>query len=91
MNKSWANFDQVKVALRNQQVLTLLLQECSNKRILGLVSISPHTAKQQSSAIIPSNLCRSSGQTTQVSVMFGQRSHPKVAHLMPQSSGVVVK
>ena len=41
-----ANLDQVKVALLNQQVLTLLLQECSNKRIGGQLSISPHTVKQ---------------------------------------------
>ena len=33
MNKSWVNLDQVKVALRNQQVLTLLLQECSNREL----------------------------------------------------------
>jgi hypothetical protein len=41
-----ANLDHVKVALRNHQVLTLLLQECSNKRIGGQLSISPHTVKQ---------------------------------------------
>jgi hypothetical protein len=41
-----ANLDRVKVAPRNQQVLNLLLQGCSNKGIGGQLSISPHTVKQ---------------------------------------------
>jgi FixJ family two-component response regulator len=41
-----ANLDRVRVAPRNQRVLTLLLQGCSNKGIGGQLSISPHTVKQ---------------------------------------------
>jgi DNA-binding NarL/FixJ family response regulator len=40
------NLDQVKVTPRNQQVLNLLVQGCSNKEIGGQLNISPHTVKQ---------------------------------------------
>jgi DNA-binding NarL/FixJ family response regulator len=38
--------DQVKVTPRDQQVLNLLLQGCSNKEIAGQLKISPRTVKQ---------------------------------------------
>jgi len=38
--------DQVKVTPRDQQVLNLLLQGCSNKEIAGQLQISPRTVKQ---------------------------------------------
>jgi DNA-binding NarL/FixJ family response regulator len=38
--------DQVKVTLRDQQVLNLLVQGCSNKEIAGQLHISPRTVKQ---------------------------------------------
>lgn len=38
--------NEVKVTPRDQQVLNLLVQGCSNKEIAGLLSISPRTVKQ---------------------------------------------
>jgi DNA-binding NarL/FixJ family response regulator len=38
--------DAVKVTPRDQQVLDLLVQGCSNKEIAGQLSISPRTVKQ---------------------------------------------
>jgi DNA-binding NarL/FixJ family response regulator len=40
------DLDQVKVTPRDQQVLSLLVQGCSNKEIAGQLSISPRTVKQ---------------------------------------------
>ena len=36
----------IKVTPRDQQVLNLLVQGCSNKEIAGQLSISPRTVKQ---------------------------------------------
>ena len=38
--------DQVKVTPRDQHVLNLLVQGCSNKEIADALSISPRTVKQ---------------------------------------------
>lgn len=38
--------DQVKVTPRDQEVLNLLVQGCSNKEIAGQLNISPRTVKQ---------------------------------------------
>jgi DNA-binding NarL/FixJ family response regulator len=40
------SLDQVKVTPRDQQVLNLLVQGCSNKEIAGQLRISPRTVKQ---------------------------------------------
>jgi DNA-binding NarL/FixJ family response regulator len=40
------NLDQIKITPRDQQVLHLLAQGCSNKEIARLLSISPRTVKQ---------------------------------------------
>jgi DNA-binding NarL/FixJ family response regulator len=40
------DLDKVKVTPRDQQVLDLLVQGCSNKEIAGRLSISPRTVKQ---------------------------------------------
>jgi DNA-binding NarL/FixJ family response regulator len=40
------HLDRVKVTPRDQQVLDLLVQGCSNKEIAGQLSISPRTVKQ---------------------------------------------
>jgi DNA-binding NarL/FixJ family response regulator len=40
------NLDQVKVSPREQQVLNLLVQGCSNKEIGGQLNIALHTVKQ---------------------------------------------
>lgn len=40
------DLDQVKVTPRDQQVLKLLVQGCSNKEIAGQLNISPRTVKQ---------------------------------------------
>ena len=45
------NFDQVKVTPREQQVLNLLVQGCSNKEIGGQLHISPRTVKQHLSML----------------------------------------
>ena len=37
------DLDQVKVTTRDQQVLNLLVQGCSNKEIAGQLNISPRT------------------------------------------------
>jgi DNA-binding NarL/FixJ family response regulator len=41
-----SNLDQIKVTPRDQQVLNLLLQGCSNREIGGELKISPRTVKQ---------------------------------------------
>ena len=46
VNHSVINLDQVKVTPRDQQVLNLLVQGCSNKEIAGQLNISPRTVKQ---------------------------------------------
>jgi DNA-binding NarL/FixJ family response regulator len=40
------NLDQIKITPRDQQVLHLLAQGCSNKEIARLLNISPRTVKQ---------------------------------------------
>jgi len=40
------NLDEVKITPRDQQVLTLLVEGCSNKEIAGQLNISPRTVKQ---------------------------------------------
>jgi DNA-binding NarL/FixJ family response regulator len=40
------NLERMKVTPRDQQVLDLLVQACSNKEIAGKLSISPRTVKQ---------------------------------------------
>jgi DNA-binding NarL/FixJ family response regulator len=40
------DMNQIKVTPRDQQVLNLLVQGCSNKEIAGQLSISPRTVKQ---------------------------------------------
>lgn len=40
------NLEQVKVTPRDQEVLNLLVQGCSNKEIAGHLNISPRTVKQ---------------------------------------------
>jgi DNA-binding NarL/FixJ family response regulator len=40
------DLDKMKVTPRDQQVLDLLVQGCSNKEIAGQLSISPRTVKQ---------------------------------------------
>jgi len=40
------DLDAVKVTPRDQQVLNLLVQGCSNKEIAGQLNISPRTVKQ---------------------------------------------
>jgi DNA-binding CsgD family transcriptional regulator len=40
------NLDQVKVTARDQQILNLLVQGCSNKEIGDQLNISPRTVKQ---------------------------------------------
>jgi DNA-binding NarL/FixJ family response regulator len=45
-NAMMINLDHVKVTPRDQQVLNLLVQGCSNKEIAGQLNISPRTVKQ---------------------------------------------
>jgi DNA-binding NarL/FixJ family response regulator len=40
------DLDRMKITPRDQQVLDLLVQGCSNKEIAGQLSISPRTVKQ---------------------------------------------
>ena len=40
------DLNEMKVTPRDQQVLDLLVQGCSNKEIAGQLSISPRTVKQ---------------------------------------------
>jgi DNA-binding NarL/FixJ family response regulator len=40
------DLEQVKVTPRDQEVLNLLVQGCSNKEIAGQLNISPRTVKQ---------------------------------------------
>ena len=45
-NNVMIDLNQVKVTPRDQQVLNLLVQGCSNKEIAGQLNISPRTVKQ---------------------------------------------
>ncbi len=40
------NLDEIKITPRNEQVLRLLAQRCSNKEIAAELQISPRTVKQ---------------------------------------------
>jgi DNA-binding NarL/FixJ family response regulator len=40
------NLSQIKITQRDEQVLQLLVQGCSNKEIAAQLSISPRTVKQ---------------------------------------------
>ncbi len=40
------DIDHIKVTPRDQEVLNLLVQGCSNKEIAGQLNISPRTVKQ---------------------------------------------
>jgi two-component system, NarL family, nitrate/nitrite response regulator NarL len=40
------NLDAVKITPRDEEVLKLLAQGCSNKEIAGTLNISPRTVKQ---------------------------------------------
>jgi two-component system competent response regulator ComA len=40
------NLDQIKITHRDEQVLKLLIQGCSNKEIASELAISPRTVKQ---------------------------------------------
>ena len=40
------DLNEIKVTPRDQQVLSLLVQGCSNKEIAGQLAISPRTVKQ---------------------------------------------
>jgi len=44
--KSMINLNDIKITPRDQQVLRLLVQGCSNKEIASHLSISPRTVKQ---------------------------------------------
>jgi hypothetical protein len=50
------NLESVKVTPRDQQVLNLLVQGCSNKEIAGQLNISPRTVKQHFANIV--SACR---------------------------------
>ncbi len=43
---SMINLDEIKITPRDQQVLRLLVQGCSNKEIAAQLNISPRTVKQ---------------------------------------------
>ncbi len=72
------NCDQVKVTPRDQQVLNLLAQGCSNKEIGGELSISTRTVKQHLHM-----LCRRAG-------IFDGRKRVKLALYFYEGSGTVV-
>lgn len=40
------NLDQIKITRRDQEVIRLLVQGCSNKEIAAELNISPRTVKQ---------------------------------------------
>jgi DNA-binding NarL/FixJ family response regulator len=46
MESAVLDIDRIKVTPRDQEVLDLLVQGCSNKEIAGQLSISPRTVKQ---------------------------------------------
>jgi DNA-binding NarL/FixJ family response regulator len=45
-NRIMTDLNEIKVTPRDQQVLDLLVQGCSNKEIAGQLNISPRTVKQ---------------------------------------------
>ena len=46
LNRTMLNLDQIKITRRDQEVLRLLVQGCSNKDIAAELKISPRTVKQ---------------------------------------------
>ncbi len=44
--KTMINLNEIKITPRDQQVLRLLVQGCSNKEIASHLNISPRTVKQ---------------------------------------------
>ena len=46
MRANQLNLNQIKITPRDEQVLRLLVQGCSNKEIASQLSISPRTVKQ---------------------------------------------
>jgi DNA-binding NarL/FixJ family response regulator len=46
LNRTILNLDQIKITRRDQEVLRLLVQGCSNKDIAAELKISPRTVKQ---------------------------------------------
>jgi DNA-binding NarL/FixJ family response regulator len=46
VEENMLNLDQIKITRRDQQVLNLLVQGCSNKEIAAQLAISPRTVKQ---------------------------------------------
>ncbi len=44
--KAMINLNEIKITPRDQQVLRLLVQGCSNKEIASYLNISPRTVKQ---------------------------------------------
>ena len=46
------NLNEIKITPRDQQVLHLLVQGCSNKEIASHLNISPRTVKQHLHAVL---------------------------------------
>jgi DNA-binding NarL/FixJ family response regulator len=46
VEENMLDLDEIKITRRDQQVLNLLVQGCSNKEIAAQLAISPRTVKQ---------------------------------------------
>jgi NarL family two-component system response regulator LiaR len=67
------NFDQVKVTPREQQVLNLLVQGCSNKEIGGQLHISLRTVKQHLCMLFSRAGIRKGRQTCEAGSLCSRR------------------
>jgi len=67
------DLDQVKVTPRDQPVLNLLAQGCSNKEIAGQLNSSPRTVKQHPAHPLPARRHPGGPQAGQLAIaMFGK-------------------
>ncbi len=57
------NLEQIKITRRDQEVLQLLVQGCSNKEIAAELNISPRTAKAAPAQAIPARGNQAGAQT----------------------------
>jgi DNA-binding NarL/FixJ family response regulator len=64
------DLNQVKVTPRDQQVLNLLVQGCSNKEIAGQLNISPRTVKHLRTLLLRAGICEGRKRVRLAIAMF---------------------
>ena len=67
--------DQIKVTPRDQQVLNLLVEGCSNKEIAGQLKISPRTVKQHLRTLFLRAGIREGRKRVKLAIAMYERPH----------------